>query len=128
MRTNPKSTDTIYLDIKFTTLLFETIMTVLQNATLFTTRHKNFFRGIKTVYSVDEHDTRNSNNLHPSLVNLSKFRKGPYIMCIKVYNYLPLSLRYTICKPAQFRSLLKRFLYHHSFYSVEEYFNYKDSS
>jgi hypothetical protein len=48
-------------------------------------------------------------------------------MCIKVFNHLPQSLKDTIHNPKQFRSALKMFVYHHSFYSMEEYFEYKEN-
>jgi hypothetical protein len=108
----------IFKKLQILTLYSQDIYSLL----LFTIKNMHLFT---TNNEIHEHDTRNSNNLHPSLVNLSKFRKGPYIMYIKVYNHLPLSLRNTISKPVQFRSLLKRFLYHHLFYSIEEYFNYR---
>jgi len=74
---------------------------------------------------IHEHNTRNTNNMHPSLTNLTKVKNGPYAMCIKVYNHLPQSIKETIHNPKHFRSLLKKFLYHHSFYSMKEFYEYK---
>jgi hypothetical protein len=48
-------------------------------------------------------------------------------MCIKVFNHLPQSLKDATHNPKQFRTLLKRFLYHQSFYSMVEYFDYKEN-
>jgi len=74
---------------------------------------------------IHKHNTRNSNNLHPTIVKLSKYRKGPYMMCVKVFNHLPQLLKNKIGQPVLFRSLLRRFLYHHSFYTIQEYFDCK---
>jgi hypothetical protein len=46
-------------------------------------------------------------------------------MCIKVFNHLPQSLKDATHNPKQFRTFLKMFLYHHSFYSMDECFDYK---
>ena len=77
--------------------------------------------------AVHEFNTHNNNNLHPSLSNLTKFKNGPFIMGIKVFSHLPQSLKALVHNPKQFRSSLKRFLYHHSFYSIEEYYEYKEN-
>jgi len=44
---------------------------------------------------------------------------------IKVFNHLPPHLKALINKQKCFKSALKRFLYHHSFYSVNDYYPYK---
>jgi hypothetical protein len=38
---------------------------------------------------IHKHKTRNNNNLHRPMANLSKFNKGAYISGIKVFNHLP---------------------------------------
>ena len=76
---------------------------------------------------VHEYNTRNNSNLHPSLSNLTKFKSGPFMIGIKVFNHLPQSLKALSHNPKQFRSSLKRFLYYHSFYSIEEYYEYKEN-
>jgi hypothetical protein len=76
---------------------------------------------------VHGHGTRNFNNLHPLLVNLSEYKKCPYMMCVKVYNHLPQIVKNATDKPVLFKSLLRRFLYHHSFYAMEEYFECRDN-
>ena len=77
---------------------------------------------------VHEYNTRNNNNFYPSLCNLTKFKNGPYMMDIKVFNHLPQFLKALVYNPKQFRTLLKRFLYHHSFYSIEEYYEYTENT
>jgi hypothetical protein len=91
---------------------------------LFTVNNKHLFT---TNNEIHEYNTRNNNNLHPSLSNLTKFKNGPFIMGIKVFNHLPQSLKASVHKPKQFSSSLKRFLYHHSFYPIEEYYEYNEN-
>jgi len=96
----------------------------IYSLTLFPINNRHLF---PTNSEVHEYNTRNNNNLHPSLSNLTKFKNGPFIMGIKVFNHLPQSLKALVHNPKQFRSSLKRFLYHHSFYSIEEYYEYKEN-
>jgi len=99
---------TFYLQYIYSLLLF-----TVNNIHLFTLNNE-----------IHEHNTRNTNKLHPSLTNLTKVKNGPYVMCIKVYNHLPQSIKEMIHNPKHFRSLLKKFLYH-SFYSMKEFYEYK---
>jgi hypothetical protein len=108
----------IFRKLQIFTLYSQYIYSLL----LFPIKNKQQFATNKEVH---EYNTRNLNNLHPSMINLTKFKKGPYIMCIKVFNHLPQSIKDTSNNPNQFRTLLKRFLHHHSFYSLEEYFNHR---
>jgi len=66
------------------------------------------------------------NNLHRPIANLSKFNKGAYISSIKVLNHLPQYIKALTNNHKYFKSTLKRFLYHHSFYSMNEYYKYKE--
>jgi exonuclease III len=88
---------------------------------LFTIKNQHLFTVNKSIY---EYSTRNNNNLHPSLTNLTKVKNGPYAMCIKVYNHLPYYIKETIHNPTQFRNRLKSFLHSHSFYSLKEFYEY----
>jgi hypothetical protein len=115
----------ITLFFKPPTIIFFTIMTYLHILfILFTINHKHLFTINNEIH---EYNTRNNNNLHPSLSKLTKFKNGPYIMGIKVFNHLPQFLKASVHNPKQFRSSLKRFLYHHHFYSMEEYYEYKEN-
>jgi len=67
-------------------------------------------------------------NLHPTLANFTKYNRGPYISDIKIISHLPQYLKALVHNPKHFRSTLKRFLYHHSFYFMEEYYEYKEST
>ena len=49
-----------------------------------------------------------------------------YISGIKVFNQLPQYIKALTSDHKYFKSTLKRFLHHHSFYSMNEYIEYKE--
>jgi hypothetical protein len=70
---------------------------------------------------IHKYKTRPLNNLHLPAVNLTKCNKGAYIYSIsgiKVVNHLPQAIKMLVTDVRSFKSALKRFLYHHSFYSM----------
>ena len=67
---------------------------------------------------IHKYKTRNNNNLHRPVAKLSKFNKGAYISGINVFNHLPQYIKALTNDQKYFKSTLKRFLYHHSFYSM----------
>jgi len=75
---------------------------------------------------IHKYKTRNNNNLHRPIANLSKFNKGACISGIKVFNHLPQYIKTLTNDHKYFKSTLERFLYHHSFYSMNEYYEYKE--
>jgi len=77
---------------------------------------------------IHKYNTRNNNNLLPALTNLTKYNKGSYVPGIKVFNHLPQYLKASDLNSLHIRSSLKRFLYHHSFYCMEEYYGYKENT
>ena len=86
---------------------------------LYTSNNKHLFDANNEIH---EYKTRNNSNLHCPIADVSKFSKGAYISGIKVFNHLP---QYSKALPNDhkyFKSTLKRFLYHHSFYSMNEFF------
>jgi predicted transcriptional regulator len=68
-----------------------------------------------------------ASNLHPALSNLTKFNKRPCISGIKAFNHLPQYLK-ALDHNSYFRSALKRFLYQHYFYTIDEYYEYKENT
>ena len=94
--------------------IFSLLLYVVNNRHLFT---KN-----SEIHNID---TRQNNNLYPPITSLTKVQKGAYYSGIKIYNHLPTSIKELSNEQKPFRSALKRFLYINSFYSMEEYFNYK---
>ena len=47
---------------------------------------------------------------------------------IKIYNQLPVYMKSLLSNQKRFKYTLKRFLCQHSFYSIEEYYDYKDDT
>jgi hypothetical protein len=92
---------------------------------LFTVNNRHLFT---TNNEIHKYNTRNNKNLYPVLTNLTKYNKGPYTSGIKVFNHLPQYLKALDHNALHFRSSLKRILYHHSFYSIEEYYEYKENT
>jgi hypothetical protein len=92
---------------------------------LYTVNNQHLFDANNEIH---KYKTRNNYNLHLPLASLSKFNKGAYISGIKVFNHLPQYIEDLINNQTHFKSnLKKRFLYHHSFYSMNEYYNYRVS-
>jgi len=63
---------------------------------------------------IHKYKTRNNNNLHYPIADLSKFNNGAYISGIKVFNHLPQDIKALTNDHKYFKSTLKGFLYHHS--------------
>jgi len=89
---------------------------------LYTINNKHLF---DTNNEIHKYKTRNNNNLYRPIANLSKFNKGAYISGIKVSIHLPQYIKALTNDHKYFKSTLKGFLYHHSFYS-NEYYEYKE--
>ena len=87
--------------------------------------NKHFFSANNEIH---KYNTRNNNNLNLASTNLTKYKKGPYISGIKIFNHLLQYLKILDHNSMHFRSTLKRFLYHHAFYSMGEYYEYKENS
>jgi len=90
---------TLYLQYIFSIILF-----IFKNKHLFTSNRE-----------IHKYITRNNTNLHLSTVNINKFYTGPYTLGSEAFN----DMKY-------FKLSLKRFLYHRSFQSIEEYFKYNE--
>jgi hypothetical protein len=90
--------------------IFSLILFALKNKHLFTSNNK-----------IHTYKTRNYLNFHLPTVNLTKFYKGPYISGTKALNHLPRHIKILASDMKCFKLSLKRFLCHHSFYSIEEY-------
>jgi hypothetical protein len=75
---------------------------------------------------IHKYTTRFHDNLHVPIISNTRFKKGAYIMGIKLYNHLPQSIKILTNDRRNFKIALKRFLNHHSFYTIEEYFQYRE--
>jgi hypothetical protein len=56
--------------------------------------------------------------------HLSKYQKGTHCFGINVFNNLPARIKDLSYNIRQFESALRAFLHSHSFYILDEYFNY----
>ena len=70
-------------------------------------------------------NTRNNSNFYQVLSHLTTYQKGPYNMGIEVHNSLSPEIKDLFHNINKFKSSLRGFLHQHSFYTLEEYFNYK---
>jgi hypothetical protein len=111
----------IFKNIQIITLFSQYIYSII----LFIHNNKHLFTPNNEIH---KYNTRNNNNLHSALTNLTKFNKAPYMLGIKVFNHLTQYRKTLDHNSVHFRSSLKRFLYHHSFYSMEEYYEYKETT
>ena len=89
---------------------------------MFVIKNKNLF---KTHMDIRSSNTRFNQNLKIPVANLAVFQKGVRYSGIKVYNYLPLTLKQLSHDIPKFKAALKRFLYANSFYTLKEYYSWK---
>ena len=87
--------------------------------------NKHFYTSNNEIHT---HRTKSNNNLHLPIVNLTKYTKGAYFSSIKVYNHHPEYIKSLSSDQKRFKYTLKRFLCHHSFYSIQEYYDCKEDS
>jgi hypothetical protein len=105
----------LFKQLKILPLQSQYILSVL----LFVINNKNKFKKISDVHHIN---TRQKNNFYQPSSDLSPYQKGVYSTGIKMFNHLPSSIKNLGDNPKQFKSALRKYLYAHFFYSVEEYF------
>jgi hypothetical protein len=78
------------------------------------------------VSDIHNRDTRQAFKLYLYLprTHLSPYQKGSYYMGIKLFNILPSNLKQLYKEVKRFQLKLKEFLNYHSFYTLDEYFEY----
>jgi hypothetical protein len=74
---------------------------------------------------IHRYETRAKEDLHLPWANLTKYKKGPYYVSIKVFNHLPSSIQGLASNHKRFKYTL-RFLCQHVFYSIAEFFDYSE--
>jgi len=89
---------------------------------LFVVDNLNYFTSNSDNHSIG---TRQSHNFYQPTTNLALFQKGVYCMGIKVFNTLPQDIKEISNNSRDFEIKLRRFLHVNSFYSIDEYFQYK---
>jgi hypothetical protein len=90
---------------------------------LFTVKNKPLFTPNNEIHKCK---TRNNTNLLLPTVNITKYYKASYISGLKAFNYLPLHIKSFANDMKLFKTSLKRFLNHHSFYFIEKCYEYND--
>jgi hypothetical protein len=88
---------------------------------LFVVKNKELFTFNQEIYNLN---TRSNTNLHLPICNLTIFQKGAYYSGIKLFHHLPQKIKSLSNEIKLFKPTLKSFLNLHTFYSVEEYFEY----
>ena len=73
------------------------------------------------------HNTRINTNLYSKNVRLTKVTKGPYTAGIRVFNHLQQNIKALLHNAQHFKRTVKMFFLHNPFYSMEDYFEYKDT-
>jgi len=87
---------------------------VVNNKNLFTLNSDNHTKG-----------TWQNNNFYQPITNLNVYQKGVHYIGIKIFNNLPPYIKDLSNNVRKFEMYLNQFLHTHSFYSIEEYFQYK---
>jgi hypothetical protein len=76
------------------------------------------------ISDVHNRNTRLGSNLYQPLAHLSLYQKRTYCMGIKLFNSLPPQLKQLHSDFKCFKLALKDFLYCHTFYTLEEYYDH----
>jgi len=90
---------------------------------MFVVNNRNLFLDNAELYTIK---TRNSYNLHPPLSHLTKYQKGVHYASVSIFTHLPTSIKSIANETKELKKTLKRFLLDNSFYSIDEFFNYKE--
>jgi hypothetical protein len=88
---------------------------------LFVVGNGIYYRMNSEIHSIN---IRNKSNLHLPISNLSEYQKTPYYSGPRVFNNLPSQIKGLSHNRNKFKCALKNILYFHSFYTLDEYFNY----
>jgi acyl-[acyl carrier protein]--UDP-N-acetylglucosamine O-acyltransferase len=73
------------------------------------------------------YNTRNKNNLYTANVNLTKVKRGHYSASIRVFNHLRHNIKVLLHNTQKLKKKkTKEFFFQNPFYSVEDYFEYKE--
>jgi hypothetical protein len=76
-------------------------------------------------YDIHKRNSRQGTNLHQPLVSLSRYHKGLFNLGTKIFTNLPSSIKESHVTSQNFKLLLRNFLYSNTFYTLDEYFDYK---
>jgi hypothetical protein len=90
---------------------------------MFIVNNRNLFLDSAELYTIK---TRNNYSLHPPLFHLTKYQKGVHYAGVRVFNHLPTRIKSIANDTKVFKMTLKKFLLENSFYSMDEFFNFKE--
>jgi hypothetical protein len=79
----------------------------------------------KTNSDIHSFNTRFNHDLHIPEANLAVFQKGVWYSGLKVYSHLPPTLKQLTHDVFKFKTALKGFLLANSFYTLDEYYRWK---
>jgi hypothetical protein len=85
---------------------------------MFVIKNKEIFDINNAHYTIN---TRHIMDIHMSQVNLAKYGNGVFHMAVNIYNTLPVSLQEISKDIKSFKNNLREFLYHNSFYTLDEF-------
>ena len=95
----------------------------LLSTMMFIINNKHQFTVNSEIHNIN---TRQHSNLHQPAPNVTGYKQGVYYSGVKIYNNLPPHIKHLSKSPRIFEQKLKDFLYYHSLYSLEEYYQYHD--
>jgi hypothetical protein len=120
--TNSKPTDSCrqhFKNLKIMTMYCQYIYSLMPH----TVNNKQLYTPNSEIH---KYRTRYNNDLHLPIANLTRYMEGPYFSAIKIYYHLLEYIKSLSLDQKRFKNTLKRFLYQHSFYSIQEYYDFKD--
>jgi len=89
----------------------------------FVVNNRNLILDNAELYSTK---TRNSHNLHLPLPDSTKYQKGVHYVGVWLFNHLPAYIKKLANQSRVFKKTLKKFLMDNSFYSVDEFINFRE--
>ena len=89
---------------------------------MFVVKNKNFFKHTRKSINLLQDS---NHDLHIPIANLILFQHGAWYSGIKIYNQLPLPLKELSNNIPKCKAALHKFLLENSFYTLEEYYNWK---
>ena len=96
----------------------------LYSLLMFVVKNRDLFQNNASYHPFN---TRHKDDLHLPSTHLKTFQKGVLFSGTKAYNHLPLKLKELTQDVKRFKSALGTFFQTNSFYSIDEYYNYKST-
>jgi len=107
----------LFKNLKILPIMSQYIFSIM----MFIIQHKHHFIVNSAIHNIN---TRQQSNFHQPAPNFTGFKHGIYYSGVKIHNNLPSHIKKLSDNPRTFELKLKEFLYHLSYYSLEEYFKH----